>query len=38
MISIEELARITPVRPPKVNKKMKPRDQRRGGVIVNGAP
>jgi hypothetical protein len=29
-MSIEELAKITPVTPPKVNKKTKPKDQRRG--------
>ena len=35
---MEELARITPVRPPKVNKKIKPKDHRSGGVMTKGAP
>lgn len=37
-ISIEEFAKITPVSPPKVNKKINPIDQRRLGVHVNLAP
>jgi len=34
MISIEELARITPVSPPIVNKKIKPNAQIVDGVIL----
>lgn len=32
MISIEELAKIIPVRPPVVNRKINPKVHRRGGV------
>jgi len=33
MISMEELAKITPVNPPIVKRKINPKDQRRGGFI-----
>ena len=38
IISIEELARITPVSPPRVKRKRKPKAHRAGGVIDRGAP
>lgn len=37
-VSIEELASITPVKPPTVNKKINPKDQRREGFGYNWAP
>jgi hypothetical protein len=37
-MSIEELDRIIPVRPPNVNKKIKPKDQSKGGVRFKGPP
>lgn len=37
-ISIEELASITPVRPPTVNKKIKPSAHRRDGEKFNVPP
>lgn len=37
-MSREELARIMPVRPPTVNKKMKPRAHRRGASHLMSAP
>jgi len=37
-MSIEELAKITPVRPPIVNKKTNPKDQRIVGVKFNFVP
>jgi hypothetical protein len=37
-MSIEELARIIPVRPPIVNRKTKPRAHIREGVIFRFAP
>jgi len=36
--SREELAKTIPVSPPKVNKKTKPKDQRRGGEKVKRVP
>jgi len=38
MISIEELAKIIPVRPPTVNKKTNPIAQRRAGVSIKALP
>lgn len=38
MISIEELAKIIPVSPPTVNKKMNPNAHRSAGVKVKLAP
>jgi len=37
-ISIDELAKIMPVNPPKVNKNTKPRLQSKEGVMVRFAP
>jgi len=37
-MSRDEFARITPVRPPIVNRKINPRDHRRLGVIFRGDP
>jgi len=37
-MSREELARITPVKPPIVNKKINPRAQRREGELFNWDP
>lgn len=37
-ISIEELAKITPVNPPTVNKNTNPKDQRRDGFKVIWVP
>jgi len=37
-MSIEELAKIIPVRPPKVNRKTKPKLHNRDGVILRFAP
>jgi len=37
-ISIDELAKITPVNPPRVNKKINPRAQRKGGLNTSGVP
>lgn len=38
MMSIEELARIIPVNPPTVNKKINPRAHRRGASNLNWDP
>ena len=38
MISIDELASTTPVRPPTVNRKIKPKAQIREGLYVNWVP
>lgn len=38
IISIDELAKITPVNPPSVNKKMNPRAHISDGVIRRGDP
>jgi hypothetical protein len=35
---MEEFAKTTPVNPPRVNKKMNPRAQRRVGEKFNGDP
>jgi hypothetical protein len=37
-MSIEELARITPVNPPTVNKKTKPKAHNKEGELFNGVP
>jgi len=37
-MSKEELANTIPVRPPKVNKKIKPKAQSNEGVILNRVP
>lgn len=38
MMSIDELARTTPVKPPIVNKKMNPMAQMKGGEDLMGEP
>jgi len=37
-MSIEEFANTTPVRPPNVKRKRKPKVHRAAGVILRGAP
>jgi hypothetical protein len=37
-MSIDELARTTPVNPPNVNRKMNPIDHKKGGVNEIGVP